>query len=185
MHCPQINYPMLFPPAHYVKSAYHSLHDCHLIKFTHFNAPTIISQALVRHIKKAGIFSYNIKQCTPAYVHRNLLWLFFSRFPVSYKAVAQTLLPSFKSVTLYSLLLSLLRSQKHFNTMYDMTKPKHTITVASELKKLSRAVTMPPVSTVTNIHSAKSLRNGIFLPACLPIASLAASGTTTRTEVHL
>lgn len=110
---------------------------------------------------------------------------FFSRFPVSYKAVAQALLPSFKSVTLYSLLLSLLRSQKHFNTMYDMTKPKHIITVASELKKLSRAVTMPPVSTVTNIHSAKSLRNGIFLPACLPIASLAANGTTTRTEVHL
>ena len=110
---------------------------------------------------------------------------FFSRFPVSYKAVAQALLPSFKSVTLYSLLLSLLRSQKHFNTMYDMTKPQHIITVASELKKLSRAVTMPPVSTVTNIHSAKSLRNGIFLQACLPIASLAASGTTTRTEVHL
>ena len=54
-----------------------SLHDCHLIKFTHFNAYTIISQALVRHIKKADIFSYNIKQCTPAYVHRNLLWLFF------------------------------------------------------------------------------------------------------------
>ena len=68
---------------------------------------------------------------------------------------------------------------------YDMIKPKHIITVASELKKLSRAVTMPPVSTVTNIHSAKSLRNGIFLSACLPIASLAASGTTTRTEVHL
>ena len=60
---------------------------------------------------------------------------FFSRFPVSYKAVAQALLPSFKSVTLYSLLLSLLRSQKHFNTMYDMTKPQHIITVASELKK--------------------------------------------------
>ena len=59
-------------------------------------------------------------------------------------------------MTLYSLLLSLLRSQKHFNTMYDMTKPKHIITVASELKKLSRAVTMPPVCTVTNIHSAKS-----------------------------
>lgn len=185
MHCPRINYPMLFPPAHYVKSAYHSLHDCHLIKFTHFNAPTIISQALVRHIKKLASSPTISNNALPPMCTGICCGCFFSRFPVSYKAVAQALLPSFKSVTLYSLLLSLLRSQKHFNTMYDMTKPKHTITVASELKKLSRAVTMPPVSTVTNIHSAKSLRNGIFLPACLPIASLAASGTTTRTEVHL
>ena len=134
---------------------------------------------------KAGIFSYNIKQCTPAYVHRNLLWLFFSRFPVSYKAVAQALLPSFKSVTLYSLLLSLLRSQKHFNTMYDMTKPKHIITVASELKSCLALLLCLRSALLQTYIVQKVLETGFFCqPVCL-LQAFAASGTTTRTEVHL
>lgn len=97
-----------------------------------------------------------------------LLGLFFSRFPVSYKAVAQALLPSFKSVTLYSLLLSLLRSQKHFNTMYDMTKPQHIITVASELKSCLTLLLCLRSALLQTYIVQKVLETGFFCqPVCL------------------